>query len=103
MCELPGTNARIAASWMTYAPAAITRCPHQQGSMTMTCHTSRHREERSDDAIQGRKIARAALDRRAAKRRLAMTGRGHRTAILALPPTRCDVIHHGCWEGGQHA
>jgi len=27
-CEPPGDSARIAASWMTYAPAAITRCPH---------------------------------------------------------------------------
>jgi len=28
MCEPPGDNAGIAASWMAYAPAAITRCPH---------------------------------------------------------------------------
>jgi hypothetical protein len=34
---------------------------------------ARHCEERSDEAIQGRSTVRAALDRRAAKWRLAMT------------------------------
>ena len=29
-CEPPGDSARIAASWMAYAPAAITRCPHMR-------------------------------------------------------------------------
>jgi hypothetical protein len=36
---------------------------------------SRHCEERSDEAIQGCSTVLAALDRHAAKRRLAMTGR----------------------------
>jgi hypothetical protein len=35
----------------------------------------RHREECSDEAIQGRSTVRVALDRHAAKWRLAMTGR----------------------------
>jgi hypothetical protein len=34
----------------------------------------RHCEEQSDEAIQGRSTVLAALDRHAAKRRLAMTG-----------------------------
>src|ERR1700687_5786483 len=27
--------------------------------------------------------------------------RSERTDSIALPPTRLDVIHHGCWRGGQ--
>jgi hypothetical protein len=29
--------------------------------------------------------------------------RSERTDSIALPLTRLDVIHHGCWRGGQHA
>ncbi|MBV9784524.1 MAG: hypothetical protein JO264_11965 [Acidisphaera sp.] len=39
----------------------------------ITRSNPRHREERSDVAIQGRRTGPNALDRHAAKRRLAMT------------------------------
>ena len=29
--------------------------------------------------------------------------RSDRTDSLALYPTRCEVIHHGCWRAGQHS
>ncbi len=48
---------------------ALSRCIH------------RHCEERSDEAIQGRSTVFAALDRHAAKGRLAMTGQCFRRLV----------------------